>query len=99
MVKGPVPFSCNEAKLGEVAEAGVGSTALFASAHFLSMMYQPSHCVTRIGFGVVRMTSTVLSSILTNFAPEGTTEEKLEPLARTRSADNRTSSAVKSSPL
>ena len=28
---------------GEVALAGVGATALFASAHFLDMMYQVSH--------------------------------------------------------
>ena len=34
-MKGPVPLALSEAKLGVVAAAGVGSTALFASAHFL----------------------------------------------------------------
>src|SRR6059058_3457086 len=54
-VKGPVPLALSEAKLGVVAAAGVGSTALFASAHFLSMMYQVSHCELRMGLGAVRM--------------------------------------------
>ena len=59
MMKGPVPFSCSEAKLGEVADTGVGSTALFSSAHFLSMMYQTSHAECTMGLGEGRMKSTV----------------------------------------
>ena len=59
MENGPVPFACSEAKLGVVAEAGVGATALFSSHHFLSMMYQPSHCEIRMGLGVVSTKSTV----------------------------------------
>ena len=58
-MKGPVPLALSEAKLGVVAAAGVGSTALFASAHFLSMMYQVSHCEFRMGLGEVRTKSTV----------------------------------------
>src|SRR5450755_1374662 len=58
-VKGPVPLAWSEVKLGEVAATGVGSTVLFASAHFLSMMYQVSHCPVRMGFGELRMKSTV----------------------------------------
>src|SRR5664279_6314367 len=41
IMKGPVPFSFSDAKLGVVAAAGVGATELFSSHHFLSMMYQP----------------------------------------------------------
>ena len=48
-MKAPVPLACSEAKLGVVAAAGVGSTELFASAHFLSMMYQASHCEVQDG--------------------------------------------------
>src|ERR1700760_4533275 len=59
MMKGPVPFSCSEAKLGVVAEAGVGATELFSSHHFLSMMNQPSHCEVRMGLGASSLTSTV----------------------------------------
>ena len=59
IVKAPVPLALSEAKLGVVAAAGVGAAALFASAHFLSMMYQVSHCECRMGFGEVRMKSTV----------------------------------------
>ena len=51
MTKGPVPFVCNEAWLGDVAEAGVGSEELFASAHFLSMMYQVAHWANKMGIG------------------------------------------------
>src|SRR4029450_9330876 len=51
MTKGPVPFVCNEAWLGDVAEAGVGSEELFASAHFLSMMYQVGHWANKMGSG------------------------------------------------
>src|SRR6202030_139081 len=58
-VKAPVPLAWSEAKLGEVAATGVGSTALFTSAHFLSMMYQVSHCAVRMGFGELRTKSTV----------------------------------------
>src|SRR5262245_35605072 len=54
-MKGPVPLALSEAKLGVVADAGVGCVALFASAHFLSMMYQVSHCEFRMGLGEVRM--------------------------------------------
>ena len=43
MMKAPVPLALSEAKLGVVAAAGVGAAALFASAHFLSMMYHVSH--------------------------------------------------------
>ena len=43
MMKAPVPLALSEAKLGVVAAAGVGAVALFASAHFLSMMYQVFH--------------------------------------------------------
>src|SRR6478672_4103274 len=98
-MKGPVPFSCSEAKLGVVAAAGVGATELFSSHHFLSMMYQPSHCEVRMGFGEASVTSTVKSSILVNFASAGTLVRKFEPLARMRSAEKMTSSAVKGSPL
>src|SRR5581483_4934851 len=59
MTKGPVPFSCNDSKLGVVAEAGVGATELFSSHHFLSMMNQPSHCEVRMGLGASSLTSTV----------------------------------------
>src|SRR5690349_561003 len=99
MMKGQVPLACSEALLGVVAEAGVGATALFSSHHFLSMIYQPSHCVIRMGLGELRRTSTVWSSTLTNFASVGMTLVKLEPLARTRSAEKTTSSAVNGSPL
>ena len=50
-MKGPVPLALSEAKLGVVADTGVGATALFASAHFLSMMYQVSHCEMQDGIG------------------------------------------------
>src|SRR5665647_3756513 len=99
MTKGPVPFSLSEAKLGVVAEAGVGATALCSSHHFLSMINQPSHCVIRMGFGEDSTTSTVKSSTLTNLASGGMTLVKLEPVARTRLAEKITSSAVKGSPL
>ena len=98
-MKGPVPFSCSEAKLGVVAAAGVGAIELFSSHHFLSMMYQPSHCEVRMGLGESSVTSTVYSSTLENLASAGTLLRKFEPLARTRSAENSTSSAVKGSPL
>src|ERR1700722_10377374 len=99
MLKGPVPLAWSEAKLGEVAEAGVGATALFSSAHFLSMMYQVSHCDVRMGFGEVRTKSTVLSSILTTLVSGAMRVVRFEPLARTRSAEKITSSAVKGSPF
>jgi hypothetical protein len=54
-----VPLALSPAKLGDVAEAAVGATALFASAHFLSMMYQVSHCDIRMGLGEVMTKSTV----------------------------------------
>src|SRR6516164_9335290 len=59
MMKGPVPFSCSEAWLGVVADAGVGATELFSSHHFLSMLNQPSHCEIRMGLGESSFTSTV----------------------------------------
>src|SRR5215471_17459093 len=98
-MNGPVPFSCSVAKLGVVAEAGVGATELFSSHHFLSMMNQPSHCAIRMGLGESSITSTVLSSTLTNLASGGTLDRKLEPVARTRCAEKMTSSAVNESPL
>src|ERR1700758_3866432 len=99
MKNGPVPFSCSEAELGVVAEAGVGATASCSSHHFLSMMYQPSHCEIRMGLGASSITSTGWSSTLTNLASGGTLDRKLEPVARTRWAEKITSSAVKGSPL
>src|SRR5688500_18984403 len=99
MRNGPVPFAFSEAKLGVVAAAGVGAAALFASLHSLSMMYQVSHCEFRIGLGVARITSTVWSSTFTNLALVGTRVAKLEPVARTRSAEKTTSSAVNALPL
>src|SRR3974390_2986625 len=99
MMKGPVPFSCSEAWLGVVADAGAGAVELFSSHHFLSMMNQPSHCAVRMGLGEASITSTVLSSTLTNFASAGTLLVRFDPLARTRSAEKITSSAVKGSPL
>jgi len=59
MVKAPVPLVWSEAKLGVVAATGVGSTTLFASAHFLSMMYQVPHSACRMGLGELRTKSTV----------------------------------------
>src|SRR6185295_14669366 len=57
--KAPVPLAFSEAKLGVVAAACVGSTALLASAHFLLIMYQVSHCELRMGLGTARTKSTV----------------------------------------
>src|SRR6266576_5050352 len=98
-MKAPVPLALSDEKLGEVAATGVGATELFASAHFMFMMYQVSHCEFRMGFGEVRMKSTVWSSTLTTLASEGRRVGRFEPLARTRSAENTTSSAVKGSPF
>src|SRR2546423_13387082 len=64
-VKGPVPLALSEAKLGEVAAAGGGSTAVFASAPFLSMMYPVSPCGLRMGLGGGRVKSTVWASAFT----------------------------------
>src|SRR5471030_2837183 len=50
-------LALSDAKLGEVAATGVGAALLFASAHFLSMMYQVSHWEFRMGFGEVRRKS------------------------------------------
>ena len=94
-----MPLALSEAKLGVVAAAGVGSTALFASAHFLSMMYQVSHCELRMGLGVGRMKSTVWSSTLTTLVPLGMRVCRFEPFFWTRSAEKTTSSAVKGSPF
>src|SRR3954463_15212003 len=98
-MKGPGPFSFSEAELGVGAEAGVGATALCSSAHFLSIIIQPSHWVIRMGLGEGSTTSTVKSSTLMNLASGWITLVKFEPVARTRSAENSTSSAVKGSPL
>src|SRR3954471_2245925 len=98
-MKAPVPLALSDEKLGEVAATGVGATELFASAHFLSMMYQVSHCEFRMGFGEVRIKSTVWSSTLTTFASAAMRVCRFEPLARTRSAEKTTSSAVKGSPF
>ena len=42
-----------------VAPTPASATTSCSSHHFLSMMYQPSHCAIRIGFGESNVTSTV----------------------------------------
>jgi len=96
---GPVPlalrvvcFSCSPSSDSAVA-------APLLSDQLFDMMYQLSHSKCRIGFGCSVMKSTVWSSTLTTSAMPATVVFRFEPGPSARSAENTTSSAVKSSPL
>ena len=95
---GPVPLAFSAAWPGAVAEAGGGFTAPVFSAQVFDRMNQVSQSAWRSGFGAFRTTSTVWSSTLTKTASAGRRTLRSEPGARTRCAENRTSSAVKSDP-
>ena len=95
---GPVPLAWRVVYFSWSPDSASGVAALCFSDQLFDMMPQLAHSTCRIGLGVSVTKSTVWSSTLTTSLTPASRVLRSDPLARTRSAENSTSSAVKASP-
>ena len=95
---GPVPLAWRVVYFSWSSAMASGVAALCFSDQLFDIMPQLPHSTCRIGLGASVTNSTVWSSILTISFTPASRVVRSDPFARTRSAENSTSSAVKSSP-